>query len=136
MKKKKRSKEIEKMIQVENIFTWECHRKLTAKEIAKRVGMDVEELKLTYRKWSSRSLHSGLTFVRMQQARLLLEKADRSIHSIAAEVGYTNTQSFSQQFKRMFEYSPREYRKIYYPLPTASEKETTPPKRKRIKRAR
>lgn len=133
--KKKRSKEIEKLIQVENIFTWECHRKLTAKELAKRVGMDVEELRKKYKQWSTRSLESGLTFARMHQARLLLEKADRSIYSIAAEVGYTNTQSFSRQFKRMFDHSPREYRKKYYPLSTTVIKAAPRPDRKRLKRA-
>ncbi|WP_207515087.1 helix-turn-helix transcriptional regulator [Longitalea luteola] len=128
--KKKRSKDLEKLIEVENIFTWECHRKLTEKELAKRVGMGVEELRLKYRKWSSRSLHSGLTFARMHQARLLLENAERSVQSIAAEVGYTNTQSFSQQFKRMFDYSPQVYRKIFYPLPTTQQAATPSNRRK------
>jgi transcriptional regulator GlxA family with amidase domain len=134
--KKKRSKEIEKLIQVDNIFTWECHRKITAKELAKRVGMDVEELKVKYKQWSTRSLQGGLTFARMHQARILLEKADRTIRSIAAEVGYTNTQSFSQQFKRMFDHSPRVYRKKYYPLPTLIKaKATTRSNRRPLKRA-
>lgn len=132
--KKKRSKEIEKLIQVHNILTWECHRPLTVKELAKRVGMDEEELGIKYRRWSTRSLQRELTFIRMHQARILLEQADRTICSIAATVGYTNTKSFSQQFKRMFEFSPLTYRKKYYPLPTQI-KAITRSKRKQLKRA-
>lgn len=49
--------------------------------------------------------------VRISNAVRLLEKSDISIESLAAEVGYTNVNTFLRQFSEMMQISPLQYRK-------------------------
>lgn len=49
---------------------------------------------------------------RMQSARQMLAESDLSLDNIAREVGYESASAFSKTFKRLFEYSPGEFRKL------------------------
>lgn len=50
---------------------------------------------------------------RLATARLLLQNTDRGIETIAADVGYNSRQHFGSAFKKAFNVSPQEYRKLY-----------------------
>lgn len=113
MKKKVRSKERVKMLEVQNFIIYNCEKQLTAKGLAKRFNMNEEELKSEFKKWSYKSLPNFLTYTRITQGRIKLEHTDLSIRNIAAKVGYINSGAFSQAFKRLYEVSPTEYRKRY-----------------------
>lgn len=49
--------------------------------------------------------------VRVSNAVRLLEKSEISIEALAAEVGYTNVNTFLRQFNEMMQISPLQYRK-------------------------
>ncbi len=49
--------------------------------------------------------------VRISNALGLLEKSDISIEAVAAEVGYSNVNTFLRQFNEMMQISPLQYRK-------------------------
>lgn len=134
MKKRPRTKEMEQLIQVQEIIIRECHKRFTAEELSQRVGMDVEELKTRFKNWSTRCLQRFQTHNAVSMGRILLENADRSIRTIAAEVGYTNPQSFSRQFKRYYGLSPRAYRKKQLESPPPI-KSASPSKRRQSQRA-
>jgi transcriptional regulator GlxA family with amidase domain len=135
MKKIPRTKEIEQLMQVQDIIVCECHKRFTAEELAQRVSMDVEELKIRFKDWTTRTLERYQTYTAVTMGRIFLEGSDRSIRAVAAEVGYTNPNSFYRQFKRFYGLSPRAYRK--------QQKENPPPititarsKRRRSQHAR
>jgi AraC family transcriptional regulator, arabinose operon regulatory protein len=50
------------------------------------------------------------TQLRMARARELLDTSDRSISSVASEVGYPDSFYFARQFKRIHGVTPRQYR--------------------------
>ena len=47
----------------------------------------------------------------MNGAAALLKNSDKSITEIAADVGYSNVSKFGEAFKKMYQISPKEYRK-------------------------
>jgi AraC-like DNA-binding protein len=55
--------------------------------------------------------HSYLTRQRMEKARVLLARKDRSITEVCLESGFESPGSFSSLFRRHFGVSPREFRR-------------------------
>ena len=51
--------------------------------------------------------------LRINRAKILLTKTDKSITQIAAECGYDDFTYFSRQFKKSTNMTPRDYRKEY-----------------------
>ena len=51
------------------------------------------------------------TEARMSAAVILLSNKNKSITSIAEELGYSSAEHFSSAFHKYYEMSPREYRK-------------------------
>lgn len=56
--------------------------------------------------------HQYLTWKRLEQARLLLEKEGLSITEVCNNVGFESLASFSNLFKRESGYAPQYYRNI------------------------
>lgn len=60
---------------------------------------------------------AGMTFQdvvkkeRMKKARALLRETNRTVESIAAEVGYENSEHFNRLFKKTYDMTPVQYRK-------------------------
>ncbi|MEM6365698.1 MAG: AraC family transcriptional regulator, partial [Planctomycetota bacterium] len=51
--------------------------------------------------------------LRIDEASRLLRSTDRSITDIAFDVGFSDSNYFSRQFRKAHDQSPREYRKLY-----------------------
>jgi len=58
------------------------------------------------------TIHHLITQKRLQQAKILLHNSEKSISEIAEEVGFGNYNYFSRIFKKYYNISPREYRKL------------------------
>ena len=60
---------------------------------------------------------AGMTFQevvkeeRMKKARMLLKETNRTVETIAAEVGYENVEHFNRLFKRTYHITPVQYRR-------------------------
>ncbi len=63
-----------------------------------------------FRRATGYSVVEYQTRVRMGRARELLDTTDRTIASVAREVGYGDPLYFSRQFRRIHGTSPRTYR--------------------------
>lgn len=74
-------------------------------------------LHLSTRTLKRRLQAQGTTFqaivdnVRLEQARLLLEETGKSLDSIAASLGYSDTSNFNRAFKRWMNMTPAAYRR-------------------------
>lgn len=79
-------------------------------EIAEELGSSYASLRRRFKSETGISLIQYRINVRLNRARELLAKRDRSIGEIAEILGYPDQFSFSKQFRRHLGYSPREYR--------------------------
>jgi 2-isopropylmalate synthase len=61
---------------------------------------------------------AGMTFQdavkeeRMKRARMLLKETNQTVETIAAEVGYENVEHFNRLFKKTYNITPVQYRKM------------------------
>ena len=69
-----------------------------------------EHLRRLCRRFFGRSPAQQVTFIRMQQAAVLLRTTRWTLQHIATEVGYNDAYTFSGAFKRWFKVCPAQYR--------------------------
>ena len=50
---------------------------------------------------------------KLQEAKKMLLKTDKSVQEIAAELGYQSSQAFARAFRRELAMTPQEYRREY-----------------------
>ncbi len=75
-------------------------------ELAKTVGLSVYRLKVGLKIQYGDTPYKLLLEMRMQRARLLLERGELSVQQVAAEVGYMSLGSFSNSFTEHFGLRP------------------------------
>jgi len=79
-------------------------------EMATTACMSAEHLRRLCKKQIGRTPANHLTFLRMQKARHLLATTDDKVEAIAYQVGYENSFSFSNTFKKWIGWRPSEMR--------------------------
>lgn len=79
-------------------------------ELAGVAGLSVSHFAAQFRRATGYSVVEYQTRVRMGRARELLDTTDRTISSVAREVGYPDPLYFSRQFRRIHGTSPSQYR--------------------------
>ncbi|WOJ95562.1 helix-turn-helix transcriptional regulator [Congregibacter brevis] len=82
---------------------------LTAVGVAKLMGMSERSL-ARHLANESTSIHSELTRLRMDTAETLIRTSDKPIATIANEVGYADTSTFTRAFRRCYGGAPTTYR--------------------------
>lgn len=80
-------------------------------ELAAMVGLSESHLAALFRRRTGFGLLEYQTRQRMALARELLDTTDRTIASIAREVGYDDPMYFSRRFRALHSTSPRDYRR-------------------------
>jgi AraC-like DNA-binding protein/quercetin dioxygenase-like cupin family protein len=79
-------------------------------ELAGMAGLSVSHYSSLFRRTTGYGALEFQTRLRMGSARELLDTTDRSIASVAAQVGFTDPLYFSRQFRKIHGVSPSEYR--------------------------
>lgn len=83
--------------------------------MAKRTGLTERSLLRRFRRATGQSPADYIQTLRIEEAKQMLETTDVSIEEIASEVGYTETSSFRNAFKRHVGMSASAYRKKRLP---------------------
>jgi AraC-like DNA-binding protein len=78
--------------------------------LAAEVGMNTKQLNKAFRSFFDQTVFEYLRDVRLEHARLLLEKHDLPIKEVAWRIGYIHTNNFSNAFTARFGISPGRYR--------------------------
>lgn len=86
-------------------------RNLTTGELAAICHMHPTHFIRAFKTKTAQTPHQYIADIRMEYARQLLDRSDRSIMEIAEEAGFYDLAHFSRSFKRYFALSPTEYRK-------------------------
>ncbi|MFC0471401.1 response regulator [Halalkalibacter kiskunsagensis] len=87
---------------------------LTLKSLAERVHLSEQYLGQLFKTVTGESFLSYLTNHRMKRACDLLKNPVLKVYEVSEKIGYTDSKHFTKVFKKMYGYTPKEYRKINY----------------------
>lgn len=107
----KRSKDMDRLIILEDIIQSSYMKKLLNEDIANALSMSKRQLSRFVRTYYNTQLHTLIVKRRLEVATALLEKTDSGIDEIADSVGFSNKTAFYSTFKEKFGTTPLEYRK-------------------------
>lgn len=82
-------------------------------QIAFQMGVSVSGLYRKLKSLTGMTVNSFTKNLRMKRARQLLETGYYNVKEVAAEVGFDDPQYFSREYKKMFDESPSETRKVH-----------------------
>lgn len=87
------------------------HQNIKLKEVAQTVGYSSAYLTDLVKRMTGRTVNEWIIERRIAQAKYLLLETDKSIESIAFEIGYQNLNHFYRQFRNYCCKTPRSWRK-------------------------
>ena len=93
---------------IENNFT----NKITLSDISEHCGYSLYYFAHFFKETTNRSFFDYLSDFRAEKARQLILISDKKLIDIAFLCGFNNLTSFNRVFKKKFNISPSEYRKI------------------------
>lgn len=92
------------------------NREVQTASLARRAGMAVRTFTRRFKAATGRLPAAYQQALRIEAAKAMLERDDRPIQSISAEVGYDDAPFFRALFKRLTGMTPAEYRARFAPL--------------------
>ena len=99
-----------KFIILEEYFLYE-YQSLSLEDLAGRLGLGRRQTERLLKDHYGKTFQQKKTEAKMAAAALLLADRQRSIASVAVELGYSSPEHFSAAFRHYFGMSAREYRK-------------------------
>ena len=84
---------------------------LTLEQLAERLGLGCRQTERLMQDIYGKTFLQKKGDARMSAASILLTYSDRSISSIAEELGYSSVEHFSAAFRKYYNKSARQYRK-------------------------
>lgn len=99
-----------KSIIIEEYFLYE-YQSLSLNTLADRLKLSTRQTQRLLMEYYGKSFQQKKMEARMSVAAILLSDHDRSITSIAEDLGYSSTEHFSFAFRSFYHMSPRDYRK-------------------------
>lgn len=86
---------------------------ITRTEVADCVGLSEEYFSKIFKQCMGMGFKEYVIEEKMKVARSLLANSELPISLIAAKLGFINFSHFSKTFKKVIDYSPQEYRRLY-----------------------
>ena len=84
---------------------------LSLKEIVQKTAYSYVHISRSFRSYMKVSLSDYFLAAKMNHARILLERGEKSVLLISEEVGYSNQSHFNLAFKKFFNTTPLKYKK-------------------------
>lgn len=97
---------------VETIITEDLQQNHTVLELANRFSLGESSLKNYFKAYYGQSITEYIREIRMNEAACLLVNTKLKIIDIATAIGYKNQSKFAAVFKKHFDCSPLEYRRL------------------------
>lgn len=82
------------------------------KQLADDLSLSASKIQRLFKKYMGMKFKDYITFLRMDEAKLLLTETNLSITTISFNVGFSSVSAFSRTFKRTFGCSSSDYRRI------------------------
>jgi AraC family transcriptional regulator len=93
----------------------QLHRSLPVTEVASAVNLSVTQLTRLFRDATGMTPGAYLHRLRMQRARILLERTTLSVAEVMAQVGISDRSHFARDFRRAHGTNPRTLRVLTHP---------------------
>lgn len=101
----------ERIYHARDLLIASSHEPPSLHELARKAGLNEFKLKVGFRKIFNNTVFGYLSDFRLEQAREMVHRGDRSFTDIADELGYSSIQHFSHAFRKKFGVSPREVKR-------------------------
>lgn len=101
----------ERIAQITQYLNENYSRKLTLEEVAKEFYISPYYLSRSFKEGTGFNLINYLNYIRIINAKILLDTTDKNIIGISAEVGFESTTHFDRVFKELEGTTPMQYRK-------------------------
>ena len=85
-------------------------RNLNVDQLAAHAGMSPRNFARVYTATTGRTPSKAIEFMRLEEARRLLEDTDKSVDEISDQIGFGSTERMRTTFQRNLKVSPRDYR--------------------------
>src|SRR5687767_12276706 len=102
--------DLECVLSAKDILCQEPSRSVTIEGLAIEVGLNRTKLQYGFKQVFGVSIYDFQLQKRMEKAKALLRKTEKSIKEIARLAGYKSTSSFSQAFKKTTGVAPLSWR--------------------------
>ena len=88
------------------------YQTVTLEDMSREFHLSTPYISKYIREKSGKTFGEQVTQVRMKRAKTLLRNGNMTIENISYSIGYPNAEHFSRVFKKAFDVSPAQYRKI------------------------
>ena len=95
---------------IDNYFECQMGQDPSADDLASKLHLSRRQLNRILKATYGRGVREKLLRNRMDQAKWLLRHTDKTVGTIAEEVGYAHDSAFREAFRREFAMTPQEYR--------------------------
>lgn len=86
---------------------------LTLQDISRAAGLSAHYCCRLFKNYTHTTIHRYLNIMRIQKAKLLIDKAELNFSQIAEAVGFSSVHLFSRIFKKIEGMPPRHYAKLH-----------------------
>jgi transcriptional regulator GlxA family with amidase domain len=90
------------------------HERIMVDEIASEVALSRRNLERRFKKATANSVVEYIQRVKIEAAKMSLEKKQENVNEVMYKVGYSDTKAFRSTFKKITGLSPVQYRNKYY----------------------
>lgn len=97
---------------IKNYIKENTYSKNNISEIADIFHYNAKYIGQLFKKETGISFNEYVNIIRLEQAKILLSESDKTILSIAFEIGFNSVSYFNRVFKSHFYVTPKEYRKM------------------------
>ena len=101
----------QRLKQIEIFISCNYKREVSIADIAQHIGMNRSSLCTFYHRQTGKTLVAALTEHRLSVAQHLLRHSSLTIQQVCYECGFNDVPHFCRMFKRMFQITPKEFRK-------------------------
>lgn len=98
---------------IEEYFAEHISESITLKELSKTLNFSSSYLNSIFRNSTGKSIISAFTDMKIEQAKIYLEKNNYSVTQISESLGFSSVHYFSRVFKKSVGCSPSEYLEKY-----------------------
>ena len=103
---------VEKIKAIKKFITAAPEHHYTIEELARQFDISESSLKECFKGIYGSAIYTYMKKYRINMAATLLTETDKTVSTIAGEVGYSNSSKFAEAFKSIKGVTPLEYRKI------------------------
>lgn len=104
---------ISQLNQIKDFMKHSIGKSLTLSEISKFTGISVTKINLLFKDYDKMPPMAYFTFLKMEEAKRLIQKTELNFTEIASQLGYESIHYFSKVFKKYTGLSPSDFsRKI------------------------